>query len=201
MYCSCTVAANLKSRSQYPETLCKYYTASKQKKKEIRASGTTAPYKQTCAGVHRAWHKSCQASSTDRCDILSQRRHEKIIQHIFQSYLDLPRADASAVRLVIHVSAMMPGVVTVPVAIALPSYPPSFPFPCNHDAPIIPGEGGCSHQQRLGWIMHISVSAVWISPPPHTHTHTPLNASLLLQHIIFADHKIHPQHFPGRTWH
>ena len=31
--------------------------------------------------------------------------------------------------------------------------------------------------------------------------HTPLNASLLLQHIIFADHKIHPQPFPGRTWH
>ena len=79
-------------------------------------------------------------------------------------------------------------------------YPASFPSPASAKLPLsrfrkarlLPAS-----TQRLGWILHIAVSAVWISPPPHT----PLNASLLLQHIIFADHKIHPQRFPGRTWH
>lgn len=115
------------------------------------------------------------------------------------SYLNLaPAEDTFPVRSVIHVCATV-----LVVIIFLGRCPPLF-FIHHLSYLLLPhgsiiGSGGgwlLSFQpSALAWLVHIAVSAVWISPPPHT----PLNASLLLQHIIFADHKIHPQRFPGRT--
>lgn len=83
-------------------------------------------------------------------------------------------------------------------------YPPSLlilllPWSCS-----VPGGGG-----RWWWWRRPLPARLPRLPPAHcgallcgsvllrTHTltHTPLNASLLLQHIIFADHKIHPHRF------
>lgn len=94
-------------------------------------------------------------------------------------------------RAVIHVFATI-AVLVVPASVAVPiilHLSKKLPLSPVKKAWLLPAA------QRLGWIIHFAVCAVWISPPPHT----PLNASLLLQHIIFADHKNHPQRFPGRT--
>lgn len=124
---------------------------------------------------------------------------QEIILRKTGSYLHLPSVDAFQMRFVIHVFAVtLVIIVTGAVAVAVP-LSTILLISCAHEAPLSPGleTPVPASPAPLGWVLHTAVSAVWISPPPHT----PLNASLLLQHIIFADHKIHPQRFPGRTWH
>lgn len=121
----------------------------------------------------------------------------KILRKDFSPTFTCFLQTSSPVRLVIHVFAgMLVIIVPVAVAVALPFIHHLSYLHASMKLPLSRVGGGCSFQPSASaGILHIAVFAVWISPPPHT----PLNASLLLQHIIFADHKIHPQRFPGRT--
>lgn len=113
------------------------------------------------------------------------------------SYLDLAPADALPVRLVIHVIAMLLVVIIVPAAVAVPFI--------HHLSYLLPPRSSPLSRARAAAPSGRSASAgsctlqFVLCGLALLHTHTPLNASLLLQHIIFADHKIHPQRFPGRT--
>lgn len=140
----------------------------------------------------QACTKSCQASSADRLGVLSKTEVSLKKLHIkSQSYLVFPADDASPVRFLIHVLVT----VLVIVRASFHFIPHSSFRPACFHYPRVTNTRLFPPAQLRGWTMHVAVCAVWIRPPPHT----PLNASLLLRHIIFADHKIHPQRFPGRT--
>lgn len=144
--------------------------------------------------MHHACQKSCQASSPWQMWHTFQNRKQQYYIKC-ESYLHSLPADAFPVCLVIHVFAVMP-VVIVPAAVAVP-FIHHLSYLLLPWRSIILGGGGCFFQPSAPagscTLQSLLCELAFL--------HTPLNASLLLQHIIFADHKIHPQRFPGRTWH
>lgn len=149
----------------------------------------------TGAGVHAACRTSCQSQLPTPATMTAAPHKKNTHQTITPTCACLLQTRASS-----HPRA----------GIIVPSgfYPPSLLLPWSCSIPGggvggVDGGGGRSQPGCLGFLLHIAgLCCVDQSSSTHTRSHTPLNASLLLQHIIFADHKIHPHRFfPGRTWH